>query len=101
MFSDRSNLSKLIPYSKGYPIHRAIPFRFKITKINKNIVEIIILNDGYYKALLEQKDFELNSLDYEEALKLDHRNYFQYYISLIKNIHPIIFSFASYKDYNS
>jgi len=72
-----------------------------INKMNKNIVEIMILNDDYYKALLEQKDFELNSLDYEEALKLDHRDCFQYYLSFIKNNHPIIFSFAPYKDYNS
>ena len=72
-----------------------------INVMNKNIVELIFLNDNYYKELMEQKDFELNSLDYEDALKLDHRNYFQHYISLIKNNHPIIFSFASFKDYNS
>ena len=35
---------------------------------------------------LEQKDFEINSLEYEEAFKLDKRNYFQYYISLLKYI---------------
>ena len=72
-----------------------------INVMNKNIVELIFLNDNYYKELMEQKDFELNSLDYEDALKLGHRNYFQHYISLIKNNHPIIFSFASFKDYNS
>ena len=53
------------------------------------------------KKILELKDFELNSLEYEEALKLDKRNYFQYYFSLIKNNHPLIVSFIPFKDYNS
>ncbi len=34
------------------------------------------------------KDFEINSLEYEETFKLDKRNYFQYYIYLLKNNHP-------------
>ena len=55
----------------------------------------------YIKELSEQKDFEMNSLDYNEALQLDHRNFLQYYISLIKYDHPIMISFAPYNDYNS
>ena len=43
----------------------------------------------------------MNSLDYKEAIKLDHRNYFNYYLSLLKNNHPLMFSFSSYNDYNS
>jgi len=46
------------------------------------------------------KDFEINSLEYEEAFKLDKRNYFQYYISLLKNNHPLMFSFCIHEDYN-
>ena len=68
---------------------------------NKNIFELLDFNELYIKELMEQKDFELNSLDYEDAFKLDRRSYFQYYISLIKNNHSIIFSFSPYKDYNS
>ena len=74
----------------------------KSINIMKNdIIQLFILNDKFIKELIEQKDFELNSLDYEEALKLDHRNYFQYYISLLKYNHPIMFSFSTYIDYNS
>ena len=58
-------------------------------------------NNKYTKELMGQKDFEMNSLDYEEALRLDHRNFFEYYISLLKNNHPLFFSFTPYKDYNS
>ena len=49
----------------------------------------------------ELKDFEMNSLEYEEAFKLDKRNYFQYYISLLKYNHPLIFAFCTSNDYNS
>ena len=50
---------------------------------------------------MEPKEFELSSLDYINAIKLDHRNYFQYYISSLKYNHPILFSFGGYDDYNS
>ena len=53
------------------------------------------------KEILDKKDFELSSLGYKEALKLDHRSYCQYYISSLKYNHPILFSFGTYDDYNS
>ena len=62
---------------------------------------IINKNNIYIDKILIIQDFELNSLEYEEALKLDHRNYLQYYGSLLKYNHPILFSFGSYDDYNS
>ena len=46
-------------------------------------------------------DIELNSLTYEEALEYDKRNYLQYYISLIRTKHPLIFSFVPMDDYNT
>jgi hypothetical protein len=45
-------------------------------------------------------DYELNSFSYEKALKKDKRTFFQYYKSLIKTKHPIIFSFFPINDYN-
>ena len=71
-----------------------------IKSINKNTFDSIIKSGNYLKDLMEQKYFEINSLDYEDAFKVDHRNFCEYYNSLIKNNHPILFSFASYKDYN-
>ena len=58
------------------------------------------INIKYIREFIEQKDFEINSLEYEEAFKLDKRNYFKYYISLIKFNHPLMFSFCAYNDYN-
>ena len=61
---------------------------------------LVDINNKYIKELLEKKDFELNSLNYEEALTSDKRTYCEYYISLIKNNHPLIFSFSLSNDYN-
>ena len=62
--------------------------------------DMMVKNNINSESLLEQKDFELNALEYENAFKLDKRSFTQYYISSIKNNHPIIFSFFPFKDYN-
>ena len=46
-------------------------------------------------------DFEMNSFTYQEALKYDKREYIQYYKSLLKTKHPIIFGFVPINDYNT
>jgi hypothetical protein len=46
-------------------------------------------------------DFELNSFDFNESLTYDKRTYIQYYFSLIKRKHPILFTFIPVKDYNT
>ena len=45
-------------------------------------------------------DEEMNTLDYEKALIIDKRTFFQYYISLIKRKNIIIFTFIPINDYN-
>ena len=46
-------------------------------------------------------DYELNSLLYEEALEIDKRTYLQYYVSLLRQKHLVIFALCSRNDYNS
>ena len=46
-------------------------------------------------------DYELNELNYEEALKKDYRNFIQLYFSLIKIKHLLLFTFFLIKAYNS
>jgi hypothetical protein len=48
----------------------------------------------------ELTDQELNTLNYEIAIIIDKRTYFQYYFSLIKKKHLILFAFYPNKDYN-
>ena len=43
---------------------------------------------------------ELNTLSYDLAYLYDKRTYFQYYFSLLKQKHLIIFTFCNNKDYN-
>jgi hypothetical protein len=45
-------------------------------------------------------DFELNELEYEEAIIHDQRNFFRVYLSLLKREHRIIFTFFVCNDYN-
>ena len=59
------------------------------------------INPDLYKDIMEFNSYELNTLNYYEALKIDKRNYFQYYLSLIKTKHLLIFSFYQDNDYNS
>ena len=49
---------------------------------------------------LTYEDFEINNISYEHALERDERTYCQYYLSLIKQNHLLIFSFNNNKDYN-
>ena len=65
-----------------------------IIKNNNKVNEKDSINYNY-------NDYEFNSLSYEKAFNNDKRTYFQYYISLIKTKHPLIFSFYNIKDYNS
>ena len=50
---------------------------------------------------MKYTDSELNSLSYEEALINDKRTYIQYYCSLLRSNHLLIFTFYKGKDYNS
>ena len=46
-------------------------------------------------------DFEINNLEYSEALEIDKRTFCESYISLIKSKHMIFFTFFIKNDYNS
>ena len=65
------------------------------SKVNKiNNLDNINYNYNY-------NDYELNNLEYNEALKFDKRSYLEYYISLIKSKQLLIFTFYTSTDYNS
>ena len=73
-----------------------------ILKRKSAIFQTLKINNIIKKGNMEvYTDNELNSMDYEEALKYDQRNFVQYYFSLIKNQHLLIFTFFQCRDYNS
>jgi len=51
--------------------------------------------------IMKYNDDEMNKLTYDLAYKSDNRTYCQYYISLLKIKHNLIFSFFTKNDYNS
>ena len=53
------------------------------------------------KEFKDLNDYEVNSLEYQDAIEIDKRSYIQYYWSLIKTKHLLVFTFYPTKDYNS
>ena len=53
------------------------------------------------EEIMNLNDYELNNLEYKQALKIDKRTFSQYYCSLIRTKHILIFSIFPFKDYNS
>ena len=52
------------------------------------------------KKIKSYNDEELNNVEYNLALKYDTRKYCQYYLSLLKTKHILIFTFCNNNDYN-
>ena len=69
-----------------------------IKSINNNQINNI---SNKSNNIIYFNDYELNSLSYQDALKIDKRTYLEYYFSLLKTKQLIIFSFYTYTDYNS
>ena len=70
---------------------------FGLNKTNKNIKKYTDKKID----VIEYNNYELNWLNYKEALKKDKRTFIQYYISLLKSNQIFIFTFFADDDYNS
>ena len=76
------------------------------TYINKsNIISNKITlgskNETINNIIILFNDFELNSMEFDEALKFDQRTFFQYYVSLLRTKHLLLFAYIPSNDYNS
>ena len=103
-----NNSSKLIKSSKHVnkdSKNRESLLNFN-TKMKKrktkdlNGIDILLNKLGEKKEKESYNDYEINNLDYELAILYDKRTFCEYYISLLKIKHPIIFSFCPIRDYN-
>ena len=73
-----------------------------ITENNNNIIlkdKLDIIQKA--KEIMKYNEQELNEMNFTQALKYDKRNYCEFYFSLIKTKHDLIFSFCYNNDYNS
>ena len=76
----------------------------KLNTINKNklVTDVPYSNkNSVNKVKKFLNDYELNRLQYKEAIKYDKRTYAQYYWSLLKIGNLFLFSFMPNNDYNS
>ena len=87
----------------------------KVSPGEKNISNLIDINNPNYKnkltineneAKIEDKpnkenDYEMNNLEYIQAIRYDDRTCCDYYCSLLKNKQLFLFTFCSFNDYNS
>ena len=71
-----------------------------VNSTNKSKIKCNIQNPFIGKEIVSLNDQELNTLDYNKAIIFDKRTYFQYYISLLKKKHLILFTFIPINDYN-
>ena len=78
-------------------MERKIKLKKKTEEKRLNTDNRIDINFVDYKNL---NDEELNSLDYNIAVVVDKRAYFQYYWSLLKKDHLILFTVLPANDYN-
>ncbi len=74
--------------------------RKKKNNKNKNIQILTEKIDDVSCQMIKYKDCELNSMNYEKALKYDNRAFSQYYLSLLYSKHVFLFSFYPTNDYN-
>ena len=104
------------PKNQSYSISQNIPIKStKVSHKNKmvnnletgidNKSSFVILNEKMRYSIIRHKPIllneeELNNLNYKMARKIDQRTYWEYYWSLIKTKHLILFTFINNRDYN-
>ena len=107
----RENLQENNKVKKSHIYKRYKKKNKKTNKDKKKIPYIDYMNNSSFKLNPSNKnsnkkiklynDYELNELEYDNALKIDKRTFFQLYISLLKSRHILLFSFFQLNDYNS
>jgi hypothetical protein len=98
-FSNQKTSSKInMKYNKFESLNDKKVKKIKIKSKKKSKKSIL------QKNFIEKVSFniyELNTFPYNKALLYDKRTYYDYYCSLIKTKHPLIFSFIPIKDFNT
>ena len=93
IFKSKKSINNNILISKSTLTNKDLKskktYNNKINNKNNKIQKNILLND-----------YEINSLNYKDAIKIDKRTYFEYYFSLLKRKQIILFAFYPNNDYN-
>ena len=92
--SKKSKISSIKNNSNKYNFKKKFDIEISVNDNKSN-------NNTYIEKTMEYLDYEINSIPFNEAYEIDKRTFFQYYISLIKTNHILIFTFNKVNDYNS
>ena len=98
-FHGRNNRKKLSQNKNKYTKSNSNKFLNLSTKkhLNKNKKNLYLSK----KVVLNHyNDKEMNSFDFSEAKAKDKRSYCQFYLSLLRTQHILIFTFCQFHDYN-
>ena len=72
-----------------------------IKKIKTNLYIKNVDNIKNKNKQLPKSDYELNNSEFQDAIKYDKRTYCDYFLSLLKYNHLLVFAIVPSKDYNS
>ena len=97
-YSKTKIINKICNDEKNEKTNNNIYNNKKNERINKN--NTIIKKESFKNKKEFLNDFQLNNLDYSQALKLDKRSFCKVYFSLLHRQHLIFFTFFSCNDYN-
>ena len=117
IIKNRIDTEEKIPEKTDKSFNKFSKLKMKDNKVNKygekeqngSIIPLSNLSDKPFnlnsklkinEIIKNYNDFELNSLNYKDALEIDKRAYLQCYISLLKTKQQIIFTFFPIKDDN-
>ena len=92
---NKESKDKLFIKSNNIKINKKFGQKFNHLEINKN--KKINSKNSKGKILT---DYELNDLEYDSAIKLDNRNFFNVYFYFLKREHIIFFTFFHWNDFN-
>jgi len=107
IYNTNNNIYNIEKYKKGKITHKLTNIKsekfeknftqsFKNNKLNSTKLKKIKI-DNIFSFMTE---FELNLLEYKNALKMDKRRFFQFYWSFLKRGNVILYAIMPYDDYN-
>ena len=97
---NRSNSKDLMILQRDSLNQKNKKFVTSVINNNNDIPKKSIEDKINKKEKISLSNYELNDLEYYDALELDKRSFYQIYWSLLRREHLIFFTFFSWGDYN-
>jgi hypothetical protein len=102
-YNKKININIFPVCKSNHDVNNNLNFTKNKTGENEPVQLDLDLDEKYCQNLFNPENYndqELNTLDYNIAVYIDKRTYLQYYWSLLKKKHLILFTFLPAEDYN-